>query len=307
MKKAMFLLLLFLLPTACAPSEASSSPAQSAPALSSDPSVGSASTPAVRAPLPAGFVSAPISGACDFDRDGTEECYTLSISSPESGMERFSLTIEDQTVTHDACSLHETPWLVSLDGETVQIAIHDYGPSNDPLTFFYGWNGAAITEAGQLAAEPDNISLFPEGYEAVKPAIVAPERRDILQYSCFPMLYGMEDNRLVRVLDPDRWYEYCGGIGELTMRAETALYSSNEPHSDGRILVPAGAAVTVTGVALDRPQENEIAPEWPLYPVRIEVDATGETGYLFANAIHCLLPTGATDSYEVFEGLLFAD
>ena len=297
MKRYWIIPALALLLTGCAGQNApAASSAAGSDAVQSTPSR-PAESAAILDELPEGFEQVAAIGWCDFDRNGTEEEYKLSV---RTDGDSYTVTIGGSELSGYMFTMEEKPYLVSLDGKTVQLAAFDYGPSDDPMVHFYGWNGEKITEVGTIEASPENITL--EGGK-----IIAPVRWDVLQTSFFPLVYGMQDGVLVRVEEPEKWYTYCGGIGELTTAAELPLFAKDDLTSSASLTVPAGTAVKVTGVALDREIENPSAGDEPLYWVRIETADGQQTGYLLANAYQCRVPGSApAAATDYLESLTFA-
>ena len=288
---------LALLLTGCAgQGTTAASSAAGSDAVQSTPSRPAGSAP-VLDELPEGFEQVAAIGWCDFDRNGTEEEYKLSV---RTDGDAYTVTIGGSERSGYMFTMEEEPYLVSLDGKTVQLAAFDYGPSDDPMVHFYGWDGKTAYEIGTIEAAPENITL--EGGK-----IIAPVRWDVLQTSFFPLAYEMEDGLLVRVEEPEKWYTYCGGVGELTTAAELPLFAKDDLTSSASFTVPAGAAVEVTGVALDREIENPSEGDEPLYWVRIQETETGKTGYLLANGYQCRVPGSApAAATDYLEGLTFA-
>lgn len=299
MKRYIGILALTLCLTAC-----SGTPTPNGSAQGSDPVQSNPARPADSATvldeLPEGFVQVQAIGWCDFNRDGSEEEYKVSIREGTDYPYTYTLSIGGIETTGNMETPEELPYLVSLDGETVQLVLLDNGPSDDPVCRVFGWDGDNIFEAGVIEARPDEMTLL-------NGDIVAPVRIDVLQTSFFPLIYRLEGQTIVRDEDPSRWYSYAGGIGELKTLAELPLFSKDDVAAPSTLTVPAGTAVTVTGAALDREIENPSEGDDPLYWVRVEVDETGETGYLLANAYQCRLPgVGMADPASLFDGLIFA-
>ena len=299
MKRTIGILALTLCLAACSRTDSPAASSQGADPVQSNPARPAGSSTVLDA-LPEGFVHVQPIGWCDFNRDGAEEEYKVSIREGSDYPYTYTLSIGGAEVTGNMEIPEELPYLVSLDGETVQLALQDDGMSGDAVCRVFGWDGDAILELGEIGSRADEIALL-------NGDIIAPVRIDVLQTSFFPLIYRLEGQAIVRDEDPSRWYSYAGGIGELTALAELPLFSEDDITSDSVLTVPAGTAVTVTGVALDREIENPSAGDDPLYWARVEVDETGETGYLLANAYQCRLPgRGLTDPCDLFDGLILA-
>ena len=251
--------------------------------------------------LPVGFEQTSSIGWCDFDRDGVEEEYKLTLRPEDADISACTVSIGGSTAQRYAFAMEENPYLVSLDGETVQLAVFDDGMSDDPHTAFYRWDGTTIHTMGTLYAAPADITIQ-------NGQIIAPERCDIMQNAWFSFVYTVENDILVRQKDADRWYPCWRESGELTTAAEVPLFGVPELTGSVGMTVPAETAVEMVGVAFDREIENLSEGDMPFYWVKLKVTETGEIGYLLANAYQCRIPGGgeAISADTLFSGLIHA-
>ncbi len=284
--------------TACAPADPSPKPGPRSPdAVQSYPSRVAASELIFDA-LPVGFERVSQIGWCDFDRDGAEEEYKVLVQMDEqSGMGTYRVSIGGDVLTGDAFAMDKMPYLVSVDGVHVQLALYDNGMSDDPMLQIFGWDGASAFHAGTVYAEPEDIE-FTHG------AIIVPERYDVLQNAWFDMYYEFKDHSLVRAEDPEKWYTYTGETN-LTTKETIRLFEADELASSASFEVPAGQLVQITGAAIDRQVENPSEGDLPLVWVRLRVEDTGKSGYLLANAYQCRMAgSGLLDPFALFDGLI---
>ena len=299
MKRSLGLLALALCLTACGGPADPAASAASTDAVQSNPAR-PAESEIILDDLPVGFEQVSAIGWCDFDRDGAEEEYKLLVQMDEnSGMGTYHVSIGGSTAKGDAFAMEEKPYLVSIDGETVQLVLFDNGMSDDPMLHVFSWDGAAIAHAGTIYAAPADIELK-------NGAAIAPERFDILQNAWFEIEYGLADGEIVRQEDPEKWYDYIGQ-SELTTALQVKLFVEDDLTNTDAFTVPRGETVRITGVSLDREIANPSEGDMPMYWVRVEYVAAEKTGYLLANGYQCrqagLAPVSAD---ELFEDLVHA-
>ena len=300
MKRMIMLLALMFCLTACGgPTEPAASHSTSADAVQSYPAR-AAESELILDDLPAGFEQVTGIGWCDFDRDGAEEEYKIMVQMEgESGVGTYRVSIGGSVVTGDAFTMEEKPYLASLDGETVQLVLFDNGMSDDPMIHVFSWDGSAVIHAGTIYAAPEDIELR-EG------TVIAPERLDVMQNAWFDLQYKLENHKIVRETDPERWYDFIGQ-DELTTNNQVRLFAEDDLTNSSAFTVPMGEAVRITGVALDREIENPSAGDMPMYWVRIEYTLAKKTGYLLANGYQCRLPGSApVPAQTLFDGLVHA-
>lgn len=105
----------------------------------------------------------------DFDGDGVEEPVAFTTERDEYGDGGFVLTVGDNTVKRDGCiSLSEDLYAVSVprnayydaDGlmGTLFIA-SEYGPSDDPVSYFYFYSDGVLYDAGMIEALPTGMGF----------------------------------------------------------------------------------------------------------------------------------------------------
>lgn len=300
MKRMIVLLALALCLTACGgPAGPAASHSTSPDAVQSYPAR-AAESELIFDDLPVGFEQSAGIGWCDFDRDGAEEEYkTMVQMDDENGVGTYRVSIGGSVVTGDAFSMEKKPYLASLDGKTVQLVLFDNGMSDDPMIHVFGWDGAAVVEAGTIYAAPEDIEL-------AGGTVIAPERFDVMQNAWFDLHYKLENGKIVRETDPERWYGFIGQ-DELTTISQVKLFAEDDLTNPDAFTVPVGETVRITGVALDREIENPSAGDMPMYWVRMEYTAAEKTGYLLANGYQCRVSGGApVPAQDLFDGLVYA-
>ncbi|MBQ8143478.1 MAG: hypothetical protein IJ452_07845 [Butyricicoccus sp.] len=250
--------------------------------------------------LPVGFEQVAEIGWCDFDRDGAEEEYkTLVRMDEDSGMGTYYVSIGGSTAEGDAFTMDAKPYLASLDGETVQLVLFDNGMSDDPMIHIYGWNGESLYKVGEIYAAPENVKL-------TNGRIIAPERWDVMQNAWFDLHYTVENNAIVRLEDPNKWYSYIGETNLHTL-VDVQLFENADLTDHSSFTVAAGELVEITGVLLDREIENPSEGDMPMYWVRLRVEDTGKSGFLLANSYQCRTADSApVSAQDLFDGLVYA-
>lgn len=219
----------------------------------------------------------------DFDLDGQKEqiLYNKQTNDPYSD-EMYDLSVGDLKVSGYGESIHQAPYVASLDGKTTQIVIRQDGPSDDPMADIYVYRNGALNQAGILSG--DTIQIY-------KDYITAIAQRDFFQTYQGTLKYRFGNDTLTRVTED--FYEQNK---EAVASATIPLYKEkNLP--DISVTLNPGDDVVILGSDYK---------EWVL----IQKKETGEQGWLRCGILDdpftCTLPDGTQDdSWNLFEGLSF--
>ena len=112
--------------------------------------------------------------AADLDGDGVAETVRLWLSGDENGYPVVRLSIDGEDYTDALYALVEyfdqpddSFWAITdvdaADGK-LEIAVQDWGPSDDPVTRFFRFDGSALTDLGSV----DGFLFFTQGAGTVK-------------------------------------------------------------------------------------------------------------------------------------------
>ena len=250
---------------------------------------GIAAIPAVETPIgakpivsqPDPFVS-PVSGTIivDMDGDGQEETVTIRYDSEY----RVTLT-SGETTLQTWYDNPEGAYLIDLDTRDgrKEIALTDYGPSNDDMTTLYAYMDGAFVEVGAVSGilfQGDGlgrISSYARGWQG-----------PLLTWF-FQMEYELVEGKVAMM--PARWYASSVPV---TLLVDLPLYQAADDPAPGS-LWPAGveARIVLSDVS-----------EW----FQLQT-AGGETGWIrFADGDNLLLPDGTRlPQAGVLGGIVAAD
>lgn len=90
----------------------------------------------------------------DLDRDGTMEALQLEYDDYE-----FTLTAGVAEITQEAWTPTGEMYVASLDGETLQVLVPEYGPSDDPQTYFFSLENGEWKQIGIVESSVGNMRL----------------------------------------------------------------------------------------------------------------------------------------------------
>ena len=88
-------------------------------------------------------------GSYDFNADGKPDAVTLSFASAPDTGKKSKLTVGSASLTLDLCGTAGL-YAVSLNGSDRTLALVDYGMDNYVNTYFFRYNGKALTQLGEI-------------------------------------------------------------------------------------------------------------------------------------------------------------
>lgn len=244
-------------------------------------------------------VLTPISNAAqlDMDGDGTLDSIEYTITTDEEGYDTgYTLRINDTAVTAYGCSMNRQLYALRLEdsGDSIFLMVSDYGPSDDPETTFYYFKDGMIRSAGTIYAMPEEMEISEKG------VITATVRGSVL-YTWFH-----EANFAFGVGYDEEW--------------NASYYIYQIPH----YVYPMGILVTLK---VDLPlvismTDSEVSATLPAGSQAI-ICASDDVGWIYIQAIDslecgwvkvtgdskcdCIVGNEILSSYDVFDGLIFAD
>ena len=237
----------------------------------------------------------------DLNGDGIGEDITVNTHEYEAG----KLTIGNASV--EIWSATPTGYFtvlnvdVSLD--TLLVGISDYGPSDDPETLFYAYDGTSIREIGYLTDifgqnvfEHNSAVCHGDG------TVTARKRWDVLGTWNSVGLYEVSESGIKDITDFYPYVDWEGNFTawEVTSKVDLPMYDLNGP--DAAVTVPAGTEMAMTG--LRRGDEDN------LYWVTFEVESVGKTLGMTVERIDwytCVYTgDGFVTSEEAFDGFFYA-
>ena len=184
------------------------------------------------------------------------------------------------------------------------VGISDYGPSDDPETFFYAYDGASIREVGYLT---DILGQNVFGYDSAichgDGTVTARKRWDVLGTWSSVGLYEVNGDGIKDITDFYPYIDWDGNFTtwEVTSKVNLLMYDPGRP-DDGAVTVPAGTVLAMTGL---RRGEGE-----NLYWVTFDVESMGKTLGMSVERIDwytCVCTDGGfVTSEEAFDGFFYA-
>ena len=238
----------------------------------------------------------------DLNGDGIGEDITVVTNEYEPG----SLTIGDSVVEIDSWTPTGYFTIVNVDdsSNTLLVGISDYGPSDDPETLFYAYDGASIREVGYLT---DIFGQNVYGHEGAvchgDGTVSAGKRWDVLgTWNSFG-LYQVSETGIKDITD---FYPYVDWDGnqtgwDVTTKVSLLMQESNQPGA-AEVTVPAGTRMTMTG--LYRGVQADV------FWVAFEVESMGKTLGLTVERVDwysCVYSGyGFVTSEEAFDGFFYA-
>lgn len=219
----------------------------------------------------------------DLDLDGQKEriTYQVETNNPYSS-EVYELGVGESQMKGPGESLHQYPYIASLDGATTQLIVQQDGPSDDPMADVYVYRGGSLKKAGSITG--DSIQIY-------KDFITSRSQHDFFQTYRGMQKYQFSNDAITMVQED--FYEQNK---EAVSLAVIPLYAE-KGIPDISVTLNPGDKVVILGSDYR---------EWVL----IQKEATGEQGWLKCgdedSPYVCTLPDGSRDeSWNLFDGLSF--
>lgn len=232
----------------------------------------------------------------DLDDDGAPEEIVYEILKDEEGYDTgYRLQVGDQEVTGIGWYMDENIRALHLDKRTgILLMVSDYGPSDDYETHFYLYFDGHLLNAGSIPSLPDSMS--------VRNGVITTQIRGNILYTWFREAdyvpaYGWGENwetTDAAFVEVPRYLYPMGLI--VGLKVDLPLKGNMKSEDAGPVLEAGTRAVLI---ATDD-------KEWVL--IR-SLDGS-EEGWMQIdkeNSLTCYVGEEKLDSYEVFDGLLFAD
>lgn len=238
----------------------------------------------------------------DLNGDGIGENITVNTHEYEAG----KLTIGNSSV--EIWSATPTGYFTILNvdasNDTLLVCISDYGPSDDPETLFYAYNGTAIKEIGYLT---DIFGQNVYGHESAichgDGTVTAGKRWDVLGTWGSVGLYEVSESG---IKDITEFYPYIDWDGNFTgwevrSKVKLLMYDLSQPENVA-VTVPAGTTMAMTG--LQRGEADDV------FWVTFEVPSMGKTLGMTVERIDWYTCVPAVDGFitseEAFDGFFYA-
>lgn len=240
----------------------------------------------------------------DVNLDGKEETITLEGLDSDKNLAYYD-TLQNYRIQVGESSLEVYGDNVAFelaafspDGKIILLAIYDDGPSADPITRFYCYDGDELLEAGSISADIRTIEMpieekspFDGVYREEDGTFKATFRADLIQTQ-WAWGYWFWNGEAM-VMREDTEYEcvsYEGEYGWLTLLEPLEVYATMSENENPIIMSPQQVQCTRMG-----------AEEW----IYLEAE-DGTAGWLRLES-GSIPSLGEKFPWEVFEGLYLAD
>lgn len=225
----------------------------------------------------------------DLDGDGRTEKVTLSDAGEEGYFEwpydAYVLQAGDSAASGWYECVHNSIWAVSLDGREITLALYGEGPSNDPITFFYRYEGGELRAAGFIDDDIRHCTIE-------NGVINGTDRRDVLQTDWIEAKWGMEAGEkglLTMRLIPQDTYDFVT-LNDITLLRQLPVHSAPDINTESHMMQPQTLRFVKTDGSFT----------W----IYAEA-ADGDSGWFETDGFR--ISELGLDYYEVFDNLNFAD
>ena len=238
----------------------------------------------------------------DLNGDGIGEDIMVDAHEYDEG----TLTIGNATVKiwSESPTGYFTVLNVDDADNTLLVGLSDYGPSDDPATVFYFYDGNGIEEIGYIT---DVVGQNIYNYDGVichgNGTISAQKRWYVLGTWNTVGLYQVNETGVTDITDFYPCLDWNGNpsVWEVTAKVDLFMYERNEFLED-EVTVPAGTVVGMSG--LKRGEHDDA------FWVAFEVETTDKTLWLPVERIDWIsyvhTGIGFINSEEAFDGFFYA-
>ena len=237
--------------------------------------------------------------AFDLDGDGTaDDVQFVPVERENEDYFDYTLSVDGQTVSGEGVSLNPALYALKLDEYSgTLLLVSDYGPSDDPVTYFYLYETGVLLPAGSIDAMPESMRVD-------QGVITAPVRGRVLYtwyhdadfalaraYTFDPEVGFSQQNPAMHIIPR---YVYPMSL-IITLKVDLPLQVSM---TDDRVAatLPSGSQAVLCA-------SDDV--EW----VCVQALDSGERGWLrlSEDGNGCLVNGASMTGESVFDGLIFAD
>jgi hypothetical protein len=196
----------------------------------------------------------------------------------------FQLTVNDITINGQGDCVIDSFAVVDIDNKdkVKEIVISELGPSDDPNSTFFFYNGSEIKQIGKV------YSLFYRGIVFDDLGKISIHSRGaFLQTWFFNISYHLDENHILTKI-PDQIYKTNNC---LFLKQSLKIYFSRDENSDFTIIEP---TTTITIIGTDNKKWCFVETE------------NGIKGWFFVDNYYFINGTGVK-SFDIFYGLNYAD
>lgn len=239
----------------------------------------------------------------DLNGDGTGENITVNAKECESG----KLTIGNSSVEFwsDTPTGYFTILNVDASKTTLLVGISDYGPSDDPETRFYAYDGTSIREVGYLS---DIFGQNMYGHDSAvchgDGTVTAKRRWNVLGSWNTVGLYKVSKTGVEDITDFYPFIDWGGNLSTWEVKAKVDIITygtTTDPDMKTLQTVPAGTVMRMTGLQITEGENS--------FWVAFDVDRMG-TRWVPVERMEwvCYIHTGIgfVNSEQAFDGFFYA-
>lgn len=174
----------------------------------------------------------------DINGDGKEDTILFDVDYAEDYSAKVTFQINGQDIKSDAVleNPSEEYYLVDLNQEDpyIEVAVQDYGPSDDPMTYFFRYleDGSAVLLGSITDLWSSCTSRISDNN-----LIEGRSRLAILQTWYAPALWKLENDELIKVDEP-MYYPYESSITENRILKDITVYDKMSQEGKQTILTP---------------------------------------------------------------------
>lgn len=238
----------------------------------------------------------------DLNGDGIGEDITVNTHEYEAG----SVTVGNSSVEiWSACPTgYFTVLNVNDSQDALLVGVSDYGPSDDPETRFYAYDGTYIKEVGYLTdIFGQNIYDYDSAVCHGDGTVTAGKRWDVLGTWNSAALYNVSKNGIKDITDFYAYEDWDGNQTgwDVTSKVKLLMRESNQAGA-AEITVPAGTRMTMTG--MEKGILNNVF--WVTFDVKSMGKTLGITVECVDWYTNVYSGYGFVTSEEAFDGFFYA-
>ncbi|MEI3490575.1 MAG: YARHG domain-containing protein [Blautia sp.] len=176
----------------------------------------------------------------DLNQDGNEDGLHITVTKTEY-QDTYTLTVGSESLTNKGENVKEDLYGVSLNGKDILIMVYEYGPSDDPLTTFFRYDGNTLKNIGQIATYPENMKV--ENGE-----IKTKTRCNIMGTAAIQTNWTVDDSGFMGEI-PQNMYEYSLDFSypgksddySVYLKEYISVYSDMDENSEETVMEPQNA------------------------------------------------------------------
>lgn len=220
----------------------------------------------------------------DLNQDENKDWIHLTLLTLEDP-NPYTVTVNSESLTGRGENVKDDLYGVSLDGKNILIMVYEYGPSDDPLTTFFRYDGNTLLNIGTIASWPENMKI--ENGE-----IKTKTRCNIMSTAAIQTDWKINNAGYIEEVSKEVYeysldFTYPGKKDDYfaCLKDNISVYSEMDEDSEEIVMNPQNVCFPYTD------SENWVYVQ----------GETGQGGWL------CLADWDYTDRYDVFDNLRYSD